>query len=138
MTEPPKRPRTISLVLLLLLILGFIQFATVVALSRQSALLLDLQVKPDPRLRMIIAAVWTAVYWSMAIALWRKAAVTRWLIPLFLALNALYEIAILGLFAQVPITGDQWLLYGLFAVALVIFAWWALNRGAAKAYYFGG
>ena len=54
----------------------------------------------------------------MAIALWRRAAVTRWLVPLFLALSLIYELAILGLFAQVPISNEQWLQYGLFAAAL--------------------
>jgi hypothetical protein len=135
MTDLPKRPRTISLVLLLLVVLGAIQLATVVALSRQSALLLDLQVKPDPRLRMIIAVVWTAVFWGSAIALRHKLPATRWLIPLFLALNAFYGMAIRGLFVQVPISGDQWLLHSLFAAALILFAWWALNRDAARYYY---
>jgi ABC-type enterochelin transport system permease subunit len=135
MTDSPKRPRTISLILLLLLILGTIQLATVVALSRQSALLLDLQVKPDPRLRMIIAVVWMALYWGIAIALRQKVSATRWLIPLLLALNALYELVVRGLFAQVPVNGDQWLLNSLFAAAFVLFAWWALNRNAAKTYY---
>jgi hypothetical protein len=115
--------------------MGIIQLATVVALSRQSALLLDLQVKPDPRLRMFMALVWTAVFWVLTIALWRKAVVTRWLIPFFLALYALYELAILGLFTQVPISSDLWLQRSLFAVARVLFTFWALNRDAAKSYF---
>ena len=133
--SPPKRPRTISLVLLLLIILGIIQAATVVALIRQSALLLDLQVRPDPRLRLLIAAVWMVLFWSLAIALWRKKALTRWLIPLCIAFYALYELAILAVFVQVPISSDRWLQYSFFAVTLVLFAYWALNRSAAKPYF---
>lgn len=130
-----KRPRTISIVLLMLVILGIIQAAKGVALREQSALLLDLQVRPDPRLRFLIAAVWMVLFWSLAIALWRKMAVTRWLTPLLLAFYALYELAILGLFAQVPISSDRWLQYTIVTVALVLFAYWALNRSAANSYY---
>lgn len=135
MSVSPKRPRTISLVLLILLILGIIQAAKVVALTEQSALLLDLQVRPDPRLRLIAAAVWMALFWGIAIALWRRSALTCWLIPALLAVYALYELGILAFFAQVPISSDRWRLYSFFAVALVLFTYWALNRSAARSYY---
>lgn len=135
MSVSPKRPRTISLVLLVLVILGIIQAAKGVALREQFALLLDLQVRPDPRLRFLIAAVWMVLFWSLAIALWRKMAVTRWLTPLLLAFYALYELAILRLFTQVPISSDRWLQYTIVTVVLVLFAYWALNRSAANSYY---
>lgn len=71
----------------------------------------------------------------MAIALWRRAAFTRWLVPLFIALSLIYELAILGLFAQVPINNERWFLYSFLTVALVSFTYWALNRSAVIPYY---
>jgi hypothetical protein len=135
MKDLPKRPRTISLVLILLVILGFIQVAKVVALNEQSALLLDLQVTPDPRLRMVIAAIWMVVFWVLAIALWRKITWTRWLVPALMALYVVYELAVLRVFAQVPISNERWFLNSFLAVALVSFAFWALNRSAVIPYY---
>ena len=135
MSVSPKRPRTIALVLLVLVILGIIQAAKVVALNEQSALLLDLQVRPDPRLRLLIAAVWMLLFWCLAIALWRKIVLTRWLIPLLLAFYAVYELAIIGLFAQVPINRAQWLQHTFVAFTFVLFAYWALNKSSAKSYY---
>ena len=135
MKDSPKRPRTISLVLLLLIFLGFFQAAKVVALNEQSALLLDLQVTPDPRLRMLIAAIWMVVFWVLAYALWRKIALTRWLVPALIALYAFYELAVLRLFAQVPISSERWILNSFLAIALVSLAFWALNRSAVNSYY---
>lgn len=135
MSVSPKRPRTIALVFLVLVILGIIQAAKVVALNEQSALLLDLQVRPDPRLRLLIAAIWMLLFWSLAIALWRKIVLTHWLIPLLLAFYALYELALMGLFAQVPINRARWLQHTFVAFTLVLFAYWALNKGTAKSYY---
>lgn len=135
MSASPKRPRTITLVLLVLILLGIVQAGKVVALAQQSALLLELQVKPDPRLQMLIAAAWMALFWGMAFALSRRIALTRWLIPLLLAVYVLYELAILGIFVRVPISRDRWIQNSVCAVALVLFAFWALNISAAKAYY---
>jgi hypothetical protein len=135
MKNAPKRPRLISLVLLLLILLGVTQGAKVVALREQSALLLELQVRPDPRIRMLIAAIWMTVFWVLAITLWRKITLTRWLVPLIIVLHVVYELAILGFFAKVPINNGQWFLYGVMAIALFSFASWALNRKANNSYF---
>jgi hypothetical protein len=75
------------------------------------------------------------VFWGLAVALRRRIAATRWLVPVSLALYALYELAILGFFAQISIAEERWIQYGLIATASVLFASWALNRGAAAPYY---
>jgi hypothetical protein len=135
MKNVPKRPRSLTLVLVLLILLGLIQAAKVVALREQSALLLDLQVRPDPRLRMIIAAVWMIIFWIMAIALWRRIALTRWLVPLVIVMHVVYELAILWLYAQVPISNERWFLYCFVTAVMVSFCAWALNRSANKFYF---
>jgi hypothetical protein len=135
MRNEPKRSRAITLVLMLLILLGLIQAAKVVALREQSALLLDLQVSPDPRLRMFGAAVWMVVFWVLAFALWRRIALTCWLVPLVIALHVVYELAILGLYAKVPINNGRWFLYTVMAIALVSFSTWALNGRSKNSYF---
>lgn len=135
MSVSAKRPRSISLVILILILMGGLEAARVVALYKQSALLLDLQVSPDPRLRLVLAAAWMVLFWIAAAALWRRLALTRWLIPVLFAAYFVYEMVLLGLFAQVPISTGRWLLNGLLALVLVSYAYWALNRNAANPYY---
>jgi hypothetical protein len=135
MSVESNRPRTITLVLSLLILIGTMQAVKLVALVEQSALLLDLHVVPDPRLRIIGAAVWMASFWVLAVILWRKNSIVRWLVPLFLSLYALFELIILALFAKVPISEQRWIQYGIFAVSFVLFVLWALNRTPARIYY---
>ena len=120
---------------MLLILLGLIQAAKVVALREQSALLLDLQVSPDPRLRMFGAAVWMVVFWVLAFALWRRIALTRWLVPLVIVMHVVYELAILWLYAQVPISNERWFLYCFVTAVMVSLCAWALNRSANKFYF---
>ncbi len=135
MSASPKRPRTITIVLLLLILLGIWQAAKVVALTGQSRLLLDLNVKPDPRLRLILAAGWMLAFWGLAFALWRKMTATQRLIPILLAVYALYELAILYVFARISISEQRWIQHGLISVVTVVFAYWALNRSATIPFY---
>jgi hypothetical protein len=119
----------------MMVLFGAMQAGKVVALREQTALLLDLRVSLDPRLRLVVAALWMFVFWGLAIALWRKAAVTRWLVPLLLAVHALYELVVLGIFAQVPVSEQRWIQDRLFSVLLILLSYWALNRGASRPYF---
>ena len=123
------------MVLWLLFFLGLWQAAKAVALSEQLRLLLDLSVKPDPRIRLLFAVIWMLVFWGLALALRRRVGATRWLIPLSLALYALYELTVLGVFAQISVAEQRWIRYSLTATASVLFALWALNRSAAAPYF---
>jgi len=84
---------------------------------------------------MLISAVWMVVFWVLAVALWRRNALTRWLVPLIIALHFVYELAILRLFARIPINNGRWFLYGFMMIATVSFATWALNRSANNPYF---
>lgn len=135
MFESPKRPRLISLTILGLAVLGALELWKVVALTQQSALLLELQVRPDPRLRVVAALIWAFIFLCLAIALWRRKTVVRWLAPLLLAGYAAYELVLLARFAQVSIDEQRWLLYVIVAGAALLWSVWALNNSAARSYF---
>jgi hypothetical protein len=135
MSESPKRPRLISLTILGLTILGVLELWKVVALTQQSALLLDLQARPDPRLRVVVALIWAAIFFWLAIALWRKKTIVHWLAPLLLAGYAAYELVLIARFAQVSIGQQRWLLYVIVAGAAILWSVWALNNSAARWYF---
>ena len=135
MTTRRKRPLTVTIMLMGVIFLGAWSAAQALAMARQSSLLLALNIKPDPRLLLVISAAWTILFWGSAVALWRRAALTRWLIPLLILLYALYDLLLQGLFVQTPITGQGWLLRILLYDVAILFALYSLNRRAARSYF---
>lgn len=135
MTAKEKRPRSVTITLLGVMLLGMWRAAQAFAIAQQVTLLLALNISPDPRLLLVIAAGWMVLFWGSAIALWRRSLFTRWLIPLLLLLYALYELVMQGLFVRIPISGQSWLLRILLYSVAILFAVWSLNRSKARSYF---
>lgn len=135
MTTKEKYPRSVTIMLLGVMLLGAWNAAKALAIAQQVSLMLALNLRPDPRLLLIIAAGWMVLFWGSTIALWRRQSFTQWLIPLLLILYALYELVLQGLFVQIPITGQGWLLRILLYGVALLFALWSLNRSNAKSYF---
>ena len=131
----PKRPRSVTITLLGVMLLGTWTVGQLFALTRQISFLLNFDVNPDPRLLLLFAGVWVALFWGAAIALWRRRRFTQWLIPLLLLLYAAYELILLGIFVRTPESTESWLarilLYGL----AILFAIYSLNRGESSSYF---
>ncbi len=104
-----------------------------IALYQQSSYLLSLDIKPDPRLRLIIALIWALLFGGLTIALWLKRPYIRWAIPLALSCYAVYEIMLRAFFVQVPSSRLSWLGQITFYLLIILFAYWALNRPAMRA-----
>lgn len=135
MSAKQKRPRSVAFTLVGVIFIGTWYAGELFALIRQSSLLLTLPMTLDPRLRLIMAAVWMVLFWGSAVALWRSKPFTTWFIPLILTLSALYELTLLGLYVQIPETGQGWLIRIWIYAAAILFAAWSLNRGPAKQYF---
>lgn len=104
-------------------------------LYRQSDLLLGLGVSLDPRLRLLLALIWAAVFVSLAISLWRRWTTARLLAPALILFYSIYELGISSIFA---VSAES--LSGLpanlaIAGAAISFSVWALNRKAARQYF---
>ncbi len=130
-----RRPRSVTIILITVILVGMWYAGQLFALIRQNSLLLSLNMTPDPRLRLVMAAVWMVLFWGAAFALWRNKSFTTWFIPLLLGLIALYELTIWGLFVQISGNGQGWLMRIWLFATLVILAFWSLNRSSVK-YYF--
>jgi len=135
MRAKPNRPRSVTITLLGVILLGVWNAGKVFALTQQYSLLLTLNVSPDPRLFLVFAASWMALFWGAAISLLRRRSLSRWLIPLLLLLYSLYELILLGLFVRIPQSGQSWLVRILLYDVAILFALWSLNRSEAR-YYF--
>jgi len=135
MSAKPRRPWPVTITLVGVILIGMWYAGQLFALTRQYSLLLTLNVTPDPRLRLIIAAIWIMLFWGAGIALRCRKPFTLWFIPLLLSLVALYELALLGLFVRIPESGQGWLIRIWLYAAVILFAAWSLNRSAAKLYF---
>lgn len=130
-----KRPRSLTITLLGVIGLGAWNAGRVFALMQQNSLLLDLGIKPDPRIRLAMAFLWIILFWAAAIALWRRRPLTSRAIPFLIATYSLYELALVALYVRVPVSGRHWLLNVLLVGIAVSFSYWALNRPAAETYF---
>jgi hypothetical protein len=132
-----KRPRGVTITLLGVILLGTWSAARAGALARQIDLLVALETRPDPRLLLIIASLWAILFWGAALALFFRRTSTRWLIPLLVALYALYALSLEGLFESSAVPAQGWLLRILLYDGIILFVAWSLNRKEAKSYFAG-
>lgn len=107
-------------------------------LDRQRELLQELGAFPDPRLRLAIMMVWAVLFLGLLVALRQKRHAARLATPFALLLYALFELGFAFAFVKSPLARDAWLLNTLFYLSIISFAFWALNRTEAKAYFANG
>ena len=135
MTTRKKRPRTVTITLLGVILIGIWNAAQALAMARQIDLFLTLDVKPDPRLLVVFSAAWTVLFLGSASVLIRRVSFARWLIPLLIFLYALYELLLQRMFEHTPKTTQNWFLQILLFDVVVLFALWSLNRSASRSYF---
>ncbi len=130
-----KRPRSVTLTLWGVFLLGVWNLGRALALGQQRSLLQELASRPDPTFRLILALVWGVVFIGLAEALRRKRPFTRRLIPLAIAGYALYEISLILVFAVDALARQTLGLEALLAAGAVGLSYWALNRTAVADYF---
>lgn len=131
---PINRPRSVTLTLWGVFLLGVWNLGRALALGLQRDLLRELASHPDPTFRLILALVWGVVFIGLAEALRRKRPFTRRLIPLMITGYALYEIGLILFFAA----GLAWQTLGLeilLAAGATGYSYWALNRTAVSNFF---
>lgn len=131
----PSRPRSVTLIAVGVLLLGLVNIYRALILYQQTDLQLGLGVSLDPRVRMVIAVIWSIVLIALAAALWIRKPLTRLLVPLLLLVYAIYRLALIGIFAKsVYVRESQIVTVVLYGLAIA-FTSWALNRKAVRGYF---
>ncbi|MFO7663307.1 MAG: hypothetical protein R6X18_12045 [Chloroflexota bacterium] len=133
MSTPPgtNRPLGIRFAQWVTVILGLWNMGRVAALGRQVDWLSDLSLVPDPRLRIVMAFIWMALFLMAAFALQRGYSWSRFLVPLLIAVYGVFEIGMIALYATDPPALLPVLLY----IALTTLVVWFLWRPATAAYF---
>ena len=139
MTRSPERnrqdtrPRSVTLTGWGVLLIGLVNIWRSASLFRQLELLLELDVTPDPRLRLILSVAWSLFFCVLAVAIWRRFRMVRWVVPAGLFVFTIYR---LGIFFISPADSSfdrTWLRLAVSGAA-ILFSIWALNRTEAIEY----
>lgn len=132
---PLSRPHTVTIAIWGVFLIGAWNAGRALSLGRQLELFLAWEISPDPRLRLIVALVWMALFWGATIAIRLRRPGTGRSVPILMALYGLYELGLLSFFVHAPVARSAWLVNTLFYLACLLFLAWALNRPAARNYF---
>ena len=133
--KAPKRKWDVTIVLVGVFLLGIANLWLLRGLSRQAELLIERGVLLSPQVQMVFAAVWAAVFLLATFLLWFRSPVSRRLIPVSVALFAIYNGILLFGFIQSPVTRSGFGLDLILYLSAVAFAWWSLHRPPNRSYF---
>jgi hypothetical protein len=132
MRPPRKRPISVTITAVGVLLLGAINVWRVVGLIRQLDMLLTLEMTFDPRLQLVVAIGWAILFGVLTIMTWRHRPITKWLVPFALTLYAIFQLLIPLIFAPAAQLNSAEIS---FYITIVLFSAWALNRPATQTYF---
>lgn len=130
-----SRPRSVALIAWGVLLLGVANGWRALGLYRQSGLFLELDLSPDPRLRLAMAIVWATGFVIAAVSLWLRRRVVRLALPLLLLLYAIYQLGLLGLYALADELRGEWPAVATLYAVTILFTIWVLNRRVGRQYF---
>jgi hypothetical protein len=106
-----------------------------ILLLQQRDLLRQLEVSLDPAIRMVAALFWSLLFIALAVALWRRQRVARWLALLCLALYTLFHLALIAWYMPAAAARQEWLAGLLLSVVALLWLIWVLYRPGLRAYW---
>ena len=130
-----KKPKGVTLITWGLLLLGLANIWRSVGLWRQSDMLLELGIGPDPRLRLAISVAWVVLFGASAATIWTRKRLARLLAPAVLIFYGLYRLALIFIASQTANQDIRIIGNLIFYTALTLFAVWSLNRPLARQYF---
>ncbi len=130
-----KRPFPVTLTLWWVFLFGAWNVGRAAALSRDIQLFLDWGVRPDPRLRLMLALVWAILFLGVWLALRGRRPLARAAVPVLFLLYAVHELSFLLLFVQSAPARQSGAVNTLFYIAVILFSGWSLNRTAVQPYF---
>jgi hypothetical protein len=135
LNDPRARPLSVTIIAIGVFLFGVVNAWRAFALFGQADLLLELGVAIDPRLRAIVAAFWSLLFWGAAVALWRRFSAGRVAVPLLLGGYALYQLGLLLFAVESPVARQGWLADALVYAVIISLAAGLLNRRAVRSYF---
>lgn len=131
----PKRPRSVTFLIIGVFLLGIWNLLRALALWQQSGLLRSEGVTLDPNWRILAAVSWALLFSVLSFALWRRRRAARpWLLFILAAYYA-HNLLLLVAFALAPVLQQALLARIVLYLSAVIFAAWALYRPGNRSFW---
>lgn len=127
----PHRPLSLTITILGIFSLAAWNLWRVWIVAQQSALLVQLGVTLDPRLRLAMAIVWALVFLLLAAGLWQRRAAARIFLPIVVLLYGSYHLLLL-LFTPAPAARQGWILQLLFWLTAGAWTVWVSRRSKTR------
>jgi hypothetical protein len=129
------RPRSITIIIWGLFLLGLANGWRAIGLNRQGGLLLALDSSLNPGVGLAFALIWSILFIIAAVTLWQRRTWTRFLIPGLLLTHGIYQLALVLIFARSAASRNAWLAIGLLFTLALLFSVWALHRPSVRWYF---
>lgn len=126
----PRRPLSLTITALGIFLLAMWNLWRAWIVAQQGPLLEQIGVTLDPRARLLMSLVWALVFLLMGLALWRRLAVVRVLLPVAVFFYGVYHLLLLFLFAPAPAARQGWPMQLLLLVAATAWITWICWRPA--------
>jgi hypothetical protein len=130
-----KRPRSVTIMMWGVFLLGLANGWRAIGLGQQGDLLLALASSLNPWVGAGLAVFWSIIFIVTAVALWRRQSWTRRIIPGLIVLHGVYYLALVMLFARSAASKNAWPAVGLLFGLAVLFSTWALYRPSVRWYF---
>lgn len=126
----PRRPLSLTLTALGIFLLAMWNVWRALIIARQSPLLQQLGVTLDPYTRLALAGFWAVVFLLLALGLWQRRRVVRYLLPPAVFFYGILHLALWQFFASAPAARQGWFMQ--LALLIVATAWttWVCLRQA--------
>ena len=128
----PLRPLSLTITAVGIFLLAMWNLWRAWLVAQQSALLLQLGVTLDPRVRLVMAIVWGLAFLALALGLWQRRAVVRTLLPLTVLLYGCYHLLLLLFFAPSPAARQGWVMQLALLLAATGWTAWVCLRAAHR------
>ena len=130
-----KRPRSVTIMIWGVFLLGLANGWRAIGLGQQADLLVALGSSLNPWVGVGLAVVWSVVFIITAVALWQHRTWTQIAVPGLILLHGLYQIALVILFAQSAVSRSVWPVLALAFGVAFLFSLWALKRPSVCWYF---
>lgn len=125
----PRRPLSLTITILGIFLLAVWNLWRAWIVAQQSALLMEIGVTLDPRLRLALALAWALIFLLLTVGLWQQREVARILLPATVLLYGGYHLFLL-LFTPAPAARQGWALQLLVLTAAGGWSLWVSLRTA--------
>lgn len=128
----PRRPLSLTITAVGIFLLAMWNVWRALIIARQSALLQPLGVTLDPHLRLALAGLWAVVFLLLALGLWQRRWIVRYLLPGAVFLYGIIHLGMWLFFTLTPVARQGWFAQLILLIVATAWTTWVCLRQAHR------